>query len=158
MEMFEFKKIMFCTDFSPASRLVFSCALTLTQDSRNAELVIFHVIPEPDAEFWKTYIYEVDDVDQKARSDIDDKLHEAYLKHIPAGVKYSVKVNIGEVDVQILEFARENDVDCIVMGRQGRSSFRTILFGNITEKITRKALCPVLVIPATYGKENLRYQ
>ena len=37
---------------------------------------MFHVIPEPDAQFWKSYIYEVDDVDNKAKQDIDRKIAE----------------------------------------------------------------------------------
>ena len=34
-------------------------------------LTLLHVIPEPDAQFWKGYIYEVGDMDAKARADID---------------------------------------------------------------------------------------
>jgi nucleotide-binding universal stress UspA family protein len=150
MKPIEFGKILFCTDFSQNADAVFSHALGLALLSPGAELVIFHVIPEPDAGFWKTYIYEVEGVDQKAKKDIDGKLHEAYFRHIPEGVKYTVKIVIGEVEEKILEYAKENGVDCIVIGRQGRSSFKTILFGNVTEKITRKALCPVFVVPATY--------
>ncbi|MCA1808102.1 MAG: universal stress protein [Lentisphaerae bacterium] len=39
------------------------------------------------------------------------------------------------------------NADLLVIGRQGRSSLGRVLFGNVTEKVVRKARCAVLVIP-----------
>ena len=80
-----FKKILFCTDFSENSDAAFYYALNIAEGNPGSELIILHIIPEPDAQFWKSYIYEVDDVDEKAKSDIDEKIREAYLSQIPKG-------------------------------------------------------------------------
>ena len=64
----------------------------------------------------------------------------------------SVAFRIGRDYIKILEFAEEQDVDLVVIGRQGHSAFGTVLFGNVTERVARKAPCPVLVIPLDYEK------
>jgi nucleotide-binding universal stress UspA family protein len=142
-----FRKILFCTDFSENCRLAFLHALNIAGGNPEGELVIFHVVPEPSAQFWKSYLYEVDSIDQKARHDIDQKIAEAYLTRIPQEMRYSVKLAVGEVNRKILETAETEEVDLIVIGRQGTSRFNTLFLGNTTERIARKAPCPVLIVP-----------
>ena len=57
------------------------------------------------------------------------------------------ELGILKEDVQILECARKNNVDLIIIGREGKSTWGTHLFGNITERVARKAECPVLIVP-----------
>ena len=54
---------------------------------------------------------------------------------------------IGEAGQQILEYAKDLDIDLVIVGRQGAGKVGKILFGNVTERVVRKAPCPVLVIP-----------
>lgn len=142
-----FKKILFCTDFSANADGAFRYALNIAEGNPESEIVIFHVVPEADAQFWKTYIYEVDRVDDKARSDIDDKVKKAYLDRIPANLSYSIRMAVGRPDQKILEAAVEIGADLIIMGRRGSSGVGTIFFGKTTEHIARKVRCPVLIVP-----------
>ncbi len=142
-----YQRILFCTDFSPNADAAFAYALDAVRRRPGCTLHLLHVIPEPDAQFWKTYIYEIDNVDAKARADIDAKIAEAYTSRLPAGVRFEVTVRIGREYVTILEFAREKNVDLIVLGRHGRTALGDWLFGGVTEKVTRKADCPVLIVP-----------
>ena len=143
-----FKKILFCTDFSENADRAFVFAVNSAVRNVGCELHLLHVIPEPPAQFWKGYIYEVDeDVDARAKREIDAKLAEAYVPRMPEGVKLVVAMRIGEARHKILEYAAEQDVDLIVLGRQGAGAVGKILFGNVTERVVRKADCPVLVIP-----------
>ena len=145
-----FKKILFCTDFSENADRAFVFAVNSAVRNVGCELHLLHVIPEPPAQFWKGYIYEVDeDVDARAKREIDAKLAEAYRPRVPAGVKLVIAMRIGEARHQILEYAQEQDVDLIILGRQGAGAVGKILFGNVTERVVRKADCPVLVIPPT---------
>ncbi len=41
--------------------------------------------------------------------------------------------------------------DLIVIGSHGRSGFERLLLGSITEKVLRKATCPVMVVPPCAG-------
>ena len=95
---------------------------------------------------------EVDDVDQKAKKDIDARIERVYIPRVPEGLDFEVVHLIGHDYQRILEFSEEKDIDLIVMGRQGRSSLGKWLFGEVTEKVTRKAKCAVLVIPLSYER------
>ena len=54
----------------------------------------------------------------------------------------------GNATAEILARASELPADLIVMGTHGRSGFERLLLGSITEKVLRKAECPVLSVPA----------
>ena len=60
-----FQRILFCTDFSEHADLAFDFAVDAAKRRPGCTLYLLHVIPEPEAQFWKTYIYEVDGVDTK---------------------------------------------------------------------------------------------
>jgi nucleotide-binding universal stress UspA family protein len=50
-------------------------------------------------------------------------------------------------DVQaILDAAAELKADLIVMGTHGRTGFRRLVLGSVTEEVLRKAPCPVLTV------------
>lgn len=48
--------------------------------------------------------------------------------------------------VEIVRYARNQNVDLIVMGTHGRSGLVHALLGSVTEKVVRKAPCPVLTV------------
>ena len=143
-----YKKILFCTDFSENADRAFGYAVEEAQHNAGCELHLLHVIPEPPAQFWKGYIYEVDEnVDERAKRDIDAKLAEAYRSRVPEGLPLVIAMRIGEAGHKILDFIGECGVDLVILGRQGAGKVGKLLFGNVTERVVRKAPCPVLVIP-----------
>jgi nucleotide-binding universal stress UspA family protein len=148
-----FQHILFCTDFSENADFAFSFALDAATRRPGSELHLLHVIPETEAQFWKAYIYEVEDVDTKAKRDVDERI-ETYRSRLPENVTLQVEIRIGKDHQEILVFAREKQIDLIVMGRQGRGSLQKALFGNVTEKVVRKADCAVLVVPLSYRKQR----
>lgn len=147
-------RILFCTDFSENADFAFDYALDAAVRRPGCELYLLHVIPEPDAQFWKTYIYELDEVDDKAKHDIDAKIADSYLPRVPEGIDFRVEMCVGKDYLKILEFAREKQVDLIVIGRHGHSALEKVLFGNVTEKVVRKADCAVLVVPLSVKQHH----
>ncbi len=145
-----YQRILFCTDFSPNADFAFDMALDSAQRRPESILYLLHVIPEADAQFWKSYLYEIDDVDEKARKDIDTRIAQVYRPRIPEGVHFEAEVRSGRDYQVILDFAREKNIDLIIMGRQGHSQLEKVLFGNVTEKVARKADCAVLIIPLSF--------
>lgn len=142
-----FQHILFCTDFSPGADHAFETALRLALLSPDTQFTLLHVIPETDAQFWKSYIYEVDHVDAKAQHDIHAKIKSTYLSRLPAGRHLKIELRIGQAAEKVLALAAERGVDLIVVGREGGGRLTQALFGRTAEKIVRKARCPVLVIP-----------
>jgi nucleotide-binding universal stress UspA family protein len=146
-----YQKILFCTDFSENAREAFKEAIKATSH-RGSEICLLHVIPEPDAQFWKGYIYEVGDMDAKAKNDIDRAVDEQYRSLVPTGVRFIVNVKIGEVVRSILATVQDYQADLLVIGKQGHGAITSWLLGNVTEKVVRKADCPVLVVPLSTEK------
>jgi len=147
-----FRRILFCTDLSENADFAFQFAVDAAMRRPGSELYLLHVVPESEAQFWKTYVYEVEDVDNKAKNDIDERIKEAYLTDLPEGLTVQVEYRVGKDWQEILTFAKEKQADLIVIGRQGDSALQTTLFGKVTEKIVRKADCAVLVVPLSYQK------
>jgi nucleotide-binding universal stress UspA family protein len=145
-----YKKILFCTDFSQNAEFAFHFALDAASRETDSELHLLHVIPESDAQFWKSYIYEVENVDEKAKHDIDNHIDQSYRKFVPQDQKFIVQFKVGNAVQEILNYAKAQEMDLIVIGRQGQSALGSTLFGKITEKICRHAECSVLVVPRTY--------
>jgi nucleotide-binding universal stress UspA family protein len=56
----------------------------------------------------------------------------------------------------ILEAADEYEADVIVMGTHGRTGFRRLVLGSVTEEVLRKARCPVLTVKAPVDKVSKR--
>jgi len=145
-----YRKILFCTDFSENAAFAFNFAIDAALRNTGCTLVLFHAIPEPDAQFWKGYIYEVGDMDAKARADIDHAIDSDYRPLVPEGVNFQVEMAIGDAARMILDFAKEQDVDLIILGRQGLGALAQWLLGNVAGKVAHKSLCPVLVVPMAF--------
>lgn len=47
---------------------------------------------------------------------------------------------------ELLTYVDENNIDLVVMGSKGRSAFKTLLLGSVTEAVLHSATVPVLII------------
>ena len=59
------QRILFCTDFSENANFAFNFAVDAAIRRPGSQLYLLHVVPESEAQFWKSYIYEVEGVDAK---------------------------------------------------------------------------------------------
>jgi nucleotide-binding universal stress UspA family protein len=46
----------------------------------------------------------------------------------------------------IVDYAREYDIDLIVMGTHGRGALAQLMMGSVAERVVRIAPCPVLTV------------
>jgi nucleotide-binding universal stress UspA family protein len=53
----------------------------------------------------------------------------------------------GSTAAEIVREAEAMPADLVVMGTHGRSGFERLVLGSVTEKVLRKAACPVLTVP-----------
>ena len=147
-----FKRILFCTDFSESADAAFDFALDAAIRRPDSTLYLLHVIHEPDAQYWKSQLAEVENINAEAKKAIDAKVAAAYLSRIPKGMDVKAEFRIGPDAATILEFAKAMQIDVIILGRHGHSSVGKALFGSVAEKIVRKAECAVLVVPLSYAR------
>ncbi len=143
----QFKRILCCTDFSEGSQKVFSAALGMARLHEDSVLVLFHVIPEPDAQFWKTYIYELDRVDEKAKADIDRRFAEEYIALIEPALlpRVRIKVAVGSARNELMSAIRDENIDLLVIGRPVKKGGFWHTDG--AKEALRIAPCAVLGIP-----------
>ena len=64
------------------------------------------------------------------------------------GVAITFRKTEGQPHAEILNAAMEITPDLLVIGTHGRSGFQRLVLGSVTEKVLRRALCPVLTVPA----------
>jgi nucleotide-binding universal stress UspA family protein len=64
-----------------------------------------------------------------------------------SGVATEIEVRSGQIEEVIVAYADECDADLIIVGSPNRSWLEALLNTSVARKVTRSALCPVLVVP-----------
>lgn len=65
----------------------------------------------------------------------------------PGTVPIDFEIAEGQVSATIVTRASDLSADLLVLGTHGRSGFERWVLGSVTEKVLRRALCPVLSVP-----------
>ncbi|MXV63580.1 universal stress protein [Natronorubrum sp. JWXQ-INN-674] len=55
-------------------------------------------------------------------------------------------IEYGKPDVEILEYAADEEIDAIVMGTHGRSGAGRLVMGSVAEKVVRRSPVPVVTV------------
>lgn len=63
------------------------------------------------------------------------------------GLRTDILIEDGDPARAILNHAHPGEFDLVVMGTHGHSGFQHLVLGSVTEKVLRKAACPVLTVP-----------
>ncbi len=67
-------------------------------------------------------------------------------KQLKPGVKTTSKLAKGNIADKILETAKGEGFNMIVMGSHGLSGFKEFLLGSVSNQVVQKARCPVLIV------------
>jgi len=63
-----------------------------------------------------------------------------------AGLTYQYHISVGTPAEVIAQYAHEQGVDQIVMGRHGQGVLQSLLLGSVVNKILHLANCPVMLV------------
>ncbi len=66
-----------------------------------------------------------------------------------AELKVETTILEGAADEQIISYAREHDIDVIVISTHGYGGVKRFLLGSITDRVIRSCEVPVLVVPCS---------
>lgn len=140
------ERILCPLDFSGFSAKAFDYAQSLALHY-HAQLLAEHVVQ------WAFSSYPssinpgvLEQVSADLRTYAEGQLQEFLKNQVRPGIQLESFVHEGEVTDTLLAFAKVQAVDLIVMGTHGRHGLDRWLLGSVTEKVLRKAHCPVLVV------------
>jgi nucleotide-binding universal stress UspA family protein len=83
---------------------------------------------------------------QDLEADITSRMQTYLARVTAAGLEGEMAVVHGVPFQEILETAKAQQIDLIIMGTQGRTGLQHVLMGSVAEKVVRLAPCPVLVV------------
>lgn len=135
-----FERILVPIDGSPQGGKTLPTAIDLAT-RYGAHVTVLHV-----REHTK---YEGSDVDLGPEESAEDLIRAALDAFRAARVDASGIVRRtapGGTPDQIVDAAREEDADLIVMGTRGMSEWKSLLLGGVANKVVHDAHCPVLLV------------
>jgi nucleotide-binding universal stress UspA family protein len=82
-----------------------------------------------------------------AQIKMNEFLEENDAKFKKAGIA-SVQGDVltGDIAEEIINYAKSNNRDLIIMGTHGYKGFERIIFGSVADKVVKNACCPVMTI------------
>jgi nucleotide-binding universal stress UspA family protein len=146
-----FARILVPTDFSPPSDAALATAKALAAQF-GASIHVIHVLYDPYAT--PTYASDVfgylpSGLKESWRHDAQTHLDAFLTPAERAQFRVTTSVIFGSPATAIVEYARENAMNLIVMGTHGRGFVAHLLLGSVAERVVRTAECPVLTVRGT---------
>lgn len=144
------QKILVPTDFSTCADAALSQALWMARD-RGADLCLLHVVSlhgedpnHPDSHF--------PEADALFRS-FEDRACEAMAKLVADTDEVGLTIHHAQIRAiapapAIVEYAKQEGFDLVVLGTHGRRGLRRYLMGSVAEEVVRTASCPVMTVRA----------
>ena len=139
-------KILAPTDLSELSCVGIRHALEMAR-SQGAEVIVYHVIEVGDS--WAARRKDfgpVREMLERQKRILDRFLREKFADYINL-VDVRQDVELGAAWNNIVEKAKREGIEMIVMSTHGRTGLDHLLMGSVAEKVVARAPCPVLVIP-----------
>ena len=145
--MIDLHRILVPTDFSKHSEVALNYGVALAEKFA-AELFLLHVVQDlalfiPDAvAVAPPMAAPVEQFTAAAREALERTVRANDLERLTV----HRDVREGAPFYEIIRYAKERDIDLIVMGTHGHTGLTHMLLGSVTEKVVRKAPCPVLTV------------
>jgi nucleotide-binding universal stress UspA family protein len=149
--MFAPKSILVPSDFSEYSDRALQKAIDLAREYKS-RIYLLHVIDEGLQQCVADYcltpeVMEKMEIEDRAAT---QKRLEQQVSRIPdaAGLDISYDIRKGYPAEEILKDQKEKNPDLIVIASHGRTGLLHNLLGSTTDKVLKRASCPVLLVRA----------
>jgi nucleotide-binding universal stress UspA family protein len=145
--MIDLRRILVPTDFSKSSANALTYAVAFAEKF-GAEILLLHVVQDLALFIPEAVLVApppappVEQFAAAARTALERVIGELQQP----GLTIRPEVVEGTPYEEIVRFARERDVDLIVIGTHGHTGLAHILLGGVTDKVVRRAPCPVLTV------------
>ncbi|MDA8402947.1 MAG: universal stress protein [Desulfobacteraceae bacterium] len=149
IQKFPFKRILVGCDFSLDSDLAFANSLSIAQEFES-ELHLVHVV-EPSG--YRDLFNMSADQGEKFKQDLYDMINAKLESMVPQDAMNWLTLHthllVGKPYAEIVRYAQMNDIDLIALGIRGHGMVEDLLVGSTTDRVIRRAPCPVLSVCST---------
>ena len=138
----QFKNILSATDFSEFSNHTVTYGVALAKEF-GAGLLICHVIDLSSVAIYGEF--QLDPVGQQDRIMEDAG---AQLEELAGDqpVAWEPLIVVGKPADEIARAVEEKNIDLVIAATRGRSGFKRLILGSVTERLMRTLSCPLLVV------------
>lgn len=143
--MINIKNILCPVDFSEFSEKAFDYACSLAK-RYEARLYVQHIIPPLTDYYGQVPAGWCQQYHKESREKSEDELRKLIGRAAFNGFRPQFVVEVGSPAQSILQFSERESIDLIVMGTHGFKGMDRLVMGSVTEKVLRKAHCPVLAV------------
>lgn len=145
------RRILLASDLSECSLPAVDYAVQLA-NTFSASVTILHVIE------WRSLgaSFTVDDFTEwdRLRESIESRLSDMAEQLRSKGATAQCVLKTGSPADAILDLAKEQACDMVVMGTHGRRGVSRLLIGSVAEAVLRRADCPVLTVKLPTGSRG----
>jgi nucleotide-binding universal stress UspA family protein len=139
------ERILVGCDFSPHSSLAFQYGLSLAQEFQ-ANLHLVHVVQPPLYDHLKKSEEPRQDLQKDLGAEIKGRLAQMVPEEAQTWCKPETVLLAGQPHEEITKYALVNDIDLIVLGVRGHTLVESLFVGSTTDRVMRRAPCPVLSV------------
>lgn len=147
MQPVHFKQIAYCTDFSDLANQAFFTAQDLASRYK-ANLHIVHVMATFSLPMDESFVSIEQDITffEKASQAARASVEEHYVSKLDKSQPHFVHLLSGYPATEIVDLARKENIDLIVMGSHGLTGVAHVVFGSTADRVVRRAPCSVLTV------------
>lgn len=140
------KTILCPTDFSEGSEAAISRASDMARQF-GAAIYLLHALAVPTVlPTDPASSLSMPQAQEMLRDQVEQDLRDNAGRLQTAGIPTRTIIAFGDAATAIVEAAEREQVDLIVIATYGKTGWRRLAFGSVTEKVVRLASCPVLTI------------
>mgnify|MGYP001044478402 CR=1 FL=1 len=143
-----YKKILAPLDGSELAERALEHVRTVTKGRRAPKVILLQVIPFPAHPAHTLSDELIRSESEKAEANARDYLAKVADSLRADGIAVETAIVRGGPAEEILDYAKENKVDLIVMSTHGRSGVSRWVFGSVAERVLRHSATPVLIVPS----------
>src|SRR5262249_39641609 len=112
-----------------------------------ATLHVLHVADDMSARMGDTFLAVWPDLVADVANEAKRRLNELVVNNDTNPLPVvPVVITASAPAITIVDYAKNNDIDLIVVGTQGRGGVAHFLMGSVAERVVRTARCPVLTV------------
>jgi nucleotide-binding universal stress UspA family protein len=142
------KSILVGCDFSPDSTLALEHGLSLAQEFQSV-LHLAHVLQPPVYENLIKTSVQCNDAEQDLRDQLIEKLASLVPDEARSWCTPVTNLLAGQPHEELIKYAVVHNLDLIVLGSRGQTLVEALCVGSTTDRVIRRAPCPVLSVRPT---------